>query len=395
MNIKKSFAKYFLIVAVVVGSWGCSSTTNLQHANYEDDDVYFSRKDREKAKLAKETEIKNNPKVNTNSNGMDVNPTYGVTTTPANPTNVNPEYVDNGNSTITNNSNNYSGNEYYTEYRANRVQVPRDNYDSWGNANNGVFYDPYLNPASPFYDPYLVQSSVVPFSVRIGWGRGWRYRRWYNRYGYGGYDPYYRNDFWYRRNAWNYGGGFGYYNTNPWCPPNYVNRPIYTNTTNIASRPTRVINRGPRRNGAGRRGNVILTNATNTKRRAQNTLNNSGGRDLNKRAQTAGRRYKRRTTSDDNGKRVTGTTTNTRRSTTRSTRRSTNYNRSRRGSAFKRNSSSTPSFNRNFNTNRTRTRSSFNRSSNSRRSSYSRPSSRTTSRPKSSSKRSSGSKRKK
>ncbi|EAY25772.1 hypothetical protein [Microscilla marina] len=381
MNIQKSIIKYFLVVAVVAGGWGCTSTTNLQHANYEDDDVYFSRKDREKAKLAKKAEVKTTPKVVNNSTGMDVNPTYGVTTQTKPQTNINPEYVENhnGNSTITNNSNNYTENEYYTEYRASRVQVPRANYDSWGNANNGVFYDPHLDHSSPFYDPYSVQSAVVPFSVRVGWGRGWRYRRWYNRNGW--YNPYFRNDFWYRRNAWNYGGGWGYYNTNPWCPPNYINRPIY-NTTRVVSRP-QIINRGPRRNGAGRRGNVILTNTNTTKRQKQSNLNNSGGRDVNKRSQTAGRRYKRTT---GNNKRVnTNTTgTNTRRSTTRTrTRRSTpNSNRSRRGSSFNR-KRSTPSFNRRSNTNR--------------RSTFSRPSTRTrtrtTSRPsrKSSPKRSSGS----
>lgn len=403
MDIHKSLAKYFLAVAVVVGSWGCSSTNNLQHANYEDDDVYFSRKDREKAKLAKEAEVKNNPTVVTGSTGMDVNPTYGVTTN-TNPTNVNPEYVGNtytGNSTITNNSNNYSGNEYYTEYRANRMQVPRATYDNWGNVNQGVFYDPYLNPSSPFYDPYLVQASMVPLSVRLGWGRsGWYNRRWNRRYGWYG-NPYQANDFWYRRNSWYYGGGFGF-NTNPWCPPNYARRPIYTNTTRIPSRPARVqvVNRGPRRSNAGRRGNVILTNTTTTKRRAQNKLNTSGGRDINKRAQTAGRRYKRSTTAGNGGKRVTGTTTNTRRRTTRrSTTRSNT--RTRRGSSYNYNrnrSRRTSSFNRSYNTNRSR--STYSRpSSRTRTRSVSRPSSRTrtrsVSRPSNSSKRSSSKRRKK
>lgn len=381
MKIWKSLIKHFLVIAVVAGAWSCTSTKGLQHANHEDDDVYFSRKDREQARIAKETEVRNNPTVSTTtSTGMEVNPTYGTTTKKNDQTNVNPEYVENyrntNNSPITNNSNNYSSNEYYTEYRANRVQVPRDTYDSWGNTNNGVFYDPYLDPASPFYDPYSVQSSVVPFSVRIGWGRsGWRYRRWYRRSGW--YNPYYRNDYWSYRNSWNYGGygGYGYYNSNPWCPTNYNNRPIYV-STRVDNRRPATINRSPRRAGAGRRGNTILTNRTATKRQGQGRRTTRSGTNVNKRAAVAGKRYKR---TRNSGKRVSnsGTRTTPTRTTRTRTRRST-YSRpstrTRRSNTYSRPSTRTRSSSYNRSTNRN---SSYQRRSNNSRSNFSRPSTRT------------------
>lgn len=387
MRIIKSLTKHLLALVVVAGAWSCSSTNNLQHANYEDDDVYFSRKDREQAKIAKETEFKNNPTfakttTNTNTNGVEVNPTYGVNTTKTNDqTNVNPEYIENyrqGNSTITHNSDTYTGNEYYTEYRANnsRVQVPRDSFDGWGNSNNGVFYDPCLDPASPLYNPYA-SSAFVPFSVRIGWGNNWRYRRFYNRYRW--YNPYNRNDYWYNRNIWWYGG---YSNNNAWCPPNYNNNVVYTNT-----RP-RIINCNPRGLNSGRRGSIIITNNGNrTKRQAQRSISNLG-RDVNKRAATAGRRYKRTTTNRTN-KRVRSnsnrtinnrTKINMRPRTTRTrtrTRRSINYSRpnynrqrsnsnrnyNRSGSSYQRRSSRSSGFSRPSTTRRTRSVSRPSRSS--------------------------------
>ncbi|OJJ21668.1 hypothetical protein BKI52_14265 [marine bacterium AO1-C] len=401
----QSLSKYLLALLVMAGAWGCASTTGLQNASYDDDDVYFSRKDREQAKIAKETAVKNTPTVtkttttvnnnNSNGNGLEVNPTYGVNKNDQ--TDVNPEYIENyrngnGNSTITQNGITYSGNEYYTETRANnsRVQVPRDNFDTWGNTNNGVFYDPNLDPGSPFFNPYA-STSNLRFGSTWGWGNNWRYRRWANRYRW--YNPYYRNDYWFYRNVWWYGG---YSRNNAWCPgPSRANT-IYTGTTRIETRP-RIINRNPRRSGSGRRGSTIITNnsRTNTKRRAARAITN--GTDVNKRSATAGRRYKR--TTNNSGKRVktnsSGRQVNRSNTTTRPRRtRVQTRTRSRRNNSYSRPRSRSRSFNNRSNT---RSRSTYKRSTS--RPSYSKPRTRTRtvnrSTKSSSPKRSGGSRRKK
>lgn len=390
----QSLSKYLLALLVMGGVWGCASTNNLQNANYDEDDVYFSRKDRAQAKIAKENAVKTQPTVarktakvtNNNGNGLEVNPTYGVTTNKNNQTDVNPEYVENyknGNSTITQNGITYSGNEYYTESRANnnRVQVPRDNFDTWGNTNNGVFYDPYLDPSSAFFNPY---ASTANLRFGWGWGNNWRYRRWYNRYRWN--NPYFRNNNWFYRDLWWYGG---YYRNNAWCPTN--NRPnntFYTSTTRVETRP-RFINRGPRNTRAGGRGSAILTNRTNTKRRVSRTATN--GTDINKRSSTAGRRYKR-TTANGTNKRIrtnSRRTVNSNRSNTTRPRRNRVRSRSRRSSSFSRPSRSRTN---------TRSRSTY-KPSRSSRPSYSKPRTRstmkrTTRTPSRSTKRSGGSRRK-
>jgi len=405
----QSLSKYLLALLVMAGAWGCASTTGLQNANQDDDDVYFSRKDREQAKIAQETAIKNTPTVtkttttvnnnsNSNGNGLEVNPTYGVSRN--NQTDVNPEYVENynnNNSTITQNGITYSGNEYYTETRANnnRVQVPRTNVDTWGNTNTGVFYDPYLDPASPFFNPYA-STSNLRFGWNQGWGNNWRYRRWANRYRW--YDPYYRNDAWFYRNVWWYGG---YSRNNAWCPTPSRPNTIYTGTTRIESRPRQFVNRNPRRSGAGRRGSTIINNnRVNTKRRATRVTN---GTDVNKRAATAGRRYKRTTNSA--GKRVntnssgrqlnrTSTTTRPRRTQTQNRTRT----RTRRSNSYSRTRNRSSNFNNNRSNTRSRSRSTYKRSTS--RPSYSKPRTRTFKRTTKSSspsrsKRSGGSRRKK
>ncbi|HAS42812.1 MAG TPA: hypothetical protein DCS93_20185 [Microscillaceae bacterium] len=371
----QSLSKYLLALLVMAGAWGCASTAGLQNANQDDDDVYFSRKDREQAKIAKETAIKSNPTVakttttvenNNNGNGLEVNPTYGVNKN--NQTDVNPEYIEeyrngNGNSTITQNGITYSGNEYYTETRANnsRVQVPRSNVDTWGNTNNGVFYDPYLDPASSFYNPYA-STSNLRFGWNRGWGNNWRYRRWANRYRW--YDPYYRNDVWFYRNVWWYGG---YGRNNAWCPAPSRTNTIYTNTTRVESRPRRFVNRNPRRSGAGGRGSTIITNnnRVNTKRRASRATTNST--DVNKRAATAGRRYKR--TTNNAGKRVKTNSSGRQMNRTSTTRPRRTQTRTRRNSSYSRTRSRSSNFNRS--STRSRSRSTYKRSTS--RPSYSKP----------------------
>jgi len=186
----------------------------------EIDDMYFSRKDREKLNAAKASE--STYSASKRSNGYDnaasadesINPTdtYSARST-------NPEYVSRANSEQAATDNQ----DYYvTDYRnstANNLNKFNSNYNNWYNStwyNNGYYGNSMYNG---FNSPYYYNSFANPWMspyYQPGWGSSLSFyygSPYYNNYyGYGGYyDPFYSPYYGYG-SGWgmSYGMGYGY-----------------------------------------------------------------------------------------------------------------------------------------------------------------------------------------
>lgn len=240
----------YLAFAGVVGLWGCSSQQYAQNSN-EQDDLYFSSKDRKEVVYTASTSSANYNTGNTGVAGEDNSQK-----------NVNPEYIQQyaeqskktnnstNNGTIqsgTNASDSYSAdNSYYDEdYRSNtNVNLARNynrrNWDTGTNINiipsygvgnfygGSAFYDPFYDPyfyGASHYDPFFYRPFVrVRPGVIVSIGAGWGWNRW-NRWNAWNswYDPFYAwNDPFYGRYA--FGGGWNdpfYYNPYRYYGGNY------------------------------------------------------------------------------------------------------------------------------------------------------------------------------
>jgi hypothetical protein len=181
-------------------------------AAQENDDMYFSSKDR--AKLNAKRAVENTARYSATANVEDepeeeiVNPTDSYSAR-----NVNPEYVSRSNSEVA-----QSDNEDYfvTDYRyanANNFNDFNNNYNNWANSqwyNNSYYGRPMNSPASYYYNswnnpwssPYYQSGWYGSLSYYSGspyYGNSWGYGNSWD-YGYGGWgNPYYGN----------YGGGWG------------------------------------------------------------------------------------------------------------------------------------------------------------------------------------------
>lgn len=159
----------------------------------ENDDMYFTSKDRAKLNATKASEVSYTASVKTNKKEI-------VEDEPVNPTdsysarNVNPEFAARSNSEMAQADNeDYFVNNYSYNNASNFNNWNR-NFNSW-NSNPGFagnYYDPYLNSwNSPYYGSYY-----------DSWGNPWR-------------NPYYRSGWsssfsFYWGNSWDYGWGSGF-----------------------------------------------------------------------------------------------------------------------------------------------------------------------------------------
>lgn len=193
-------------------------------AQVEDDDMYFTAKDREKLRAAQASEAASIPTYSSFSSNEAVEPEEAETVNPTDSyssRDTNPEFAARSIAeTAQEDEANYFVNDY--QYAAARnLQNFNDSYSSWSNnpMYNTSYYgstmnnwnSPYYGSNSGFYSPWgnpYWGSSGWSMSMSYGWGSGYGYGHpygyGYNPYGYGyGYNPY----GYYPYGAY-YGGGY-------------------------------------------------------------------------------------------------------------------------------------------------------------------------------------------
>lgn len=255
----------------VIGSLVASMMTfQVLAQRAENDDMYFTSKDREKLKaenasMSVNTKIDNDYKAFKKKHFDKEEETAIIDADTVNPTdsysarNVNPEYVSRSNSEQASEDESY----YVEGYAPNTYSNPQsyDNYSSNGynNWNNNNWNNPYNSWNNPYNNCFSCSNLWNPYyggsglSVSIGYGWGSMYNPWnygmgygsyYNPYAYGGYySPYYGYGSPY------YGGGYE------------------TRRVNYGKRPSRhsaVVTPTPR---TGQRGNVVSNGRTSERSR--------------------------------------------------------------------------------------------------------------------------------
>ena len=256
---------------IVIGSLVASMMTfQVLAQRAENDDMYFTAKDREKlraenASMSVNTRIDNDYKAFKKKHfDKDEEETVIIDADTVNPTDsysarhVNPEYISRSNSEQASEDesyyvegytppSNYGNSQSYDNYSSN-------GYNNWNNNNNwnnpyNSWNNPYNNcfSCSNMWNPYYGGSGL---SLSFGYGWGNMYNPWNYGMGYGSYNPY---GGYYSPYA--YGYGYPYYGGYEVRRVNYGKRP---------SRHSAVVTPTPRTNP---RGNVVSNGRTSDRSR--------------------------------------------------------------------------------------------------------------------------------
>jgi hypothetical protein len=296
----------FLLLALSIGIFSCSSSKYASSGSSEYDDLYFNNGDRYPIMTEGTTTVvqgSTDGNVGVGYNSKTLNPDYGL-----------PQ--DAQNETL------YGEDEYYVEnhddaymdqaveeyLKNNSTTARRYNSPSYGGSFDDVFwsdplyyqgtifdplyrsyygvyspfaYSPYYRPYSSFYRPWGPRVSV---NLAFGFGYGSYWGRYYDAFYYGG--------------GFGYGYGYGspysryYYGGSAWCPPSYYgvnNNTVVINTlennnpgnVRYGTRQPRgssyIVNNAPRE----RTSTTTAANSSRIRSRADNTVRSTAERTLN------------------------------------------------------------------------------------------------------------------
>jgi hypothetical protein len=234
---------------LIVGLLALVTTLQVTAQRVENDDMYFTSKDREKLKVA-EAESSSKDTYTSSKKKIKKDEPETLSEETSNPTDsysartINPEYISRSNSaqasedeqnyyvegyTPANTSDSYSSNNYNNSYSNNQYA----NYNSFNNCNNRYgaygydqFYSPYYGYSNPWLSPYY-SSPGWTLSIGSSWGNSWGNNYGYGNYGYGGgcgcgnsfYNSYsyFNNPYYYSpyySSYYNYGGSGDTYRIN-------------------------------------------------------------------------------------------------------------------------------------------------------------------------------------